>query len=404
MIQITVVPTQLVMDQISSLSIRLTNSGNKPCTHLFFRLRLPSQIVLLEGNDKIDIAKIEPHQNVTHTVRVRPKQIGSWIIGSSSFSYRDSQGQSQHPSPLQQEVKVIPIVTASELSEPQVIVRLSTTALPLNEWDQLEGEVINSCDVALYNIALRVFGPIALDLHDSLYSVGTLRSGESKVFQFPVRAEESGNKVPLHVKVSYEDDSGRSRLHDQLTPIQVMKRHELTNTQSSSEIYRESSVRVEKINVSAPKIFISYSHVDEKYMTRLVSMLRPLEKQGVFEIWHDREITAGNEWYQDIRNAINTCDLALLLVSIDFLNSRFIQEDELPRLLQLRKERGLRVIPIIVRHCTWTSVPILKDLQALPKDGRPVISFTGSGQPDRIWAEIAKRIEELSKTLSLGNR
>jgi TIR domain len=131
----------------------------------------------------------------------------------------------------------------------------------------------------------------------------------------------------------------------------------------------------------------------------LVSMLRPLEKQGVFKIWHDREITAGNEWYQDIQNAINTCDLALLLVSIDFLNSRFIQEDELPRLLQLRKEKGLRVIPIIVRHCTWTSVPILKDLQALPKDGRPVISFKGAGQPDRIWTEIVQRIEEVARRL-----
>jgi hypothetical protein len=76
-----------------------------------FRLRLPSQIVLLEGTDKINNAKIDPGQNIIHTVRVRPKQVGSWIIGSSSFSYRDSQGQPHHPTPLQQEITVIPMVS-----------------------------------------------------------------------------------------------------------------------------------------------------------------------------------------------------------------------------------------------------------------------------------------------------
>jgi|WetSurMetagenome_2_1015567.scaffolds.fasta_scaffold176230_1 hypothetical protein len=121
MIDITFQPTQLVIDQISSLSIKLTNSGNKPCTHINFRLRLPTQIVLLEGTDKIDNAKIDPGQNIIHTVRVRPKQVGSWFIRSSSFSYRDSQGQSQHPSPLQYEVKVIPMILPTESREPKTI-------------------------------------------------------------------------------------------------------------------------------------------------------------------------------------------------------------------------------------------------------------------------------------------
>lgn len=111
MINITFHPTQLVIDQINSLSVTLTNSGDKACTHVNFRLRLPSQIVLLEGTDKIENAKVDPGQNIIHTMRVRPKQVGSWIISSSSFSYRDSQGQPHHPAPLQQEIIVIPIVS-----------------------------------------------------------------------------------------------------------------------------------------------------------------------------------------------------------------------------------------------------------------------------------------------------
>jgi hypothetical protein len=325
MIDITFQPNQLIIDQINVLSLKLTNLGDKVCTHVNLRLRLPPQIVLLEGRDKIEDAKIDSGQNIILTVHVRPKQVGSWIIGSSSFSYRDNLGRSHHPAPLQGEIEVIPLTPAQKLQE------------------------------------------------------------------------------PAHVEITYSAERGRSKVDDQLTSVPVEKPPEIANSQFSKN-YRGNTIAVNKTNVSAPKIFISYSHADEKYMTRLVSMLKPLEKQGVFKIWHDRAITPGNEWYQDIQNAINTCDLAMLLISIDFLNSRFIQEDELPRLLQLRKQKGLRVVPIIVRHCIWTSVPILKDLQALPKDGRPVISFTGSGQPDRIWAEIAKVIEELSKTLPLENR
>lgn len=129
MIDITFQPTQLVIDQINSLSVKLTNSGDKPCTHVNFRLRLPSQIVLLEGTDKIEDAKIDPGQNIILPVRVRPKQVGSWTISSSSFSYRDSQGRSQHPAPLQEEITVIPMASnpksqsdhTSESSNPLIV-------------------------------------------------------------------------------------------------------------------------------------------------------------------------------------------------------------------------------------------------------------------------------------------
>lgn len=146
-----------------------------------------------------------------------------------------------------------------------------------------------------------------------------------------------------------------------------------------------------------PKIFISYSHKAEKYKDELVKMLAPLQDQGVLTIWQDREIEPGEEWYGAIQNAMNTCDLALLLVSGDFLASRFIRDEELSRLLQRRKDDGLRVVPIIVSDCLWQSIPVLRDLQALPKNGRAIISFKGTGGRDRVWMEIAKAIESIVK-------
>ena len=77
---------------------------------------------------------------------------------------------------------------------------------------------------------------------------------------------------------------------------------------------------------------------------------------------------------------------------------RFIQEEEQPKLLQRRQEISGRVIPIIVRPCMWQSEPVLKDIQALPKDGKPVITFSKeNGDRDQVWTEIATAVEKRAK-------
>ena len=149
---------------------------------------------------------------------------------------------------------------------------------------------------------------------------------------------------------------------------------------------------------SALKIFISYSHKDEAFKDELVTMLASLHRRGVVDTWQDRRIEPGDEWNKSIQEAMDDCDLALLLVSADYLASHFIQEAEQPKLLQRREEMRLRVIPIIVRPCTWLSEPVLKDLQALPRDNKAIITFSkDTGARDQVWTDIATVIEERAK-------
>jgi len=82
-----------------------------------------------------------------------------------------------------------------------------------------------------------------------------------------------------------------------------------------------------------PTIFISYSHVDEKWKDRLVRQLKVLAFEKHFKVWDDRSITAGDDWYPAIEAAINTASVAILLISEDFLTSSFILGEEIPRLL-----------------------------------------------------------------------
>ena len=86
------------------------------------------------------------------------------------------------------------------------------------------------------------------------------------------------------------------------------------------------------------KLFISYSHKDEEFKKELLTMLAGLQRQGIIDTWQDREIEAGDEWYKSIQDAMNDCDLALLLVSPDYLASRFIQEEEQPKLCNVARK------------------------------------------------------------------
>lgn len=149
---------------------------------------------------------------------------------------------------------------------------------------------------------------------------------------------------------------------------------------------------------SALKIFISYSHKDEIFKDELVTLLAGLQRRGIVDAWQDRRVEEGDEWNRSIQNAMNDCDLVLLLVSADYLASRFIQNEEQPKLLQRREEMQVRVIPIIVRPCPWRGEPVLKDIQVLPENGEAVITFSKeTGQRDRIWTEIADVIETRAK-------
>jgi hypothetical protein len=88
---------------------------------------------------------------------------------------------------------------------------------------------------------------------------------------------------------------------------------------------------------SPPSIFISYSHADEEWKDRVVTQLRVLESERQFDVWEDRQIAVGEDWYPEIEKALNEANVAILLISAEFLTSRFIRGEEVPRLLILRK-------------------------------------------------------------------
>jgi hypothetical protein len=115
---------------------------------------------------------------------------------------------------------------------------------------------------------------------------------------------------------------------------------------------------------TAKPLFISYSHIDKKYLLELKKWLKPLEQSDLITIWDDSEIKAGDEWRDEIEKALNSAKAAILLISQDFLTSEFITEVELPSLLDSAKEKGVKILWIAVRTST-VSDSVIKKYQAV---------------------------------------
>ena len=76
--------------------------------------------------------------------------------------------------------------------------------------------------------------------------------------------------------------------------------------------------------MSRPLIFISYSHRDEDWKDRILLHLGIAQKQERFNLWDDRRIEGGEDWFEAITNAIDAGCVGILLVSANSLTSNFI--------------------------------------------------------------------------------
>ena len=139
------------------------------------------------------------------------------------------------------------------------------------------------------------------------------------------------------------------------------------------------------------KVFISYSNKDQRWLDRLLVHLRPIEKSGNIEVWADTRIKPGENWAEEIEAALSQCDIALLLISADFLASDFITSKELPPLLQAASRHACNVLSIIIGPCMFSLIHDLQRFQALNSPGRPLVKMKRA-EAEEILARVARLI------------
>jgi len=139
------------------------------------------------------------------------------------------------------------------------------------------------------------------------------------------------------------------------------------------------------------KVFIISSEEDIAYRNELLKFLRHLEIRDKIKIWTDLQIKPGELWDDSIKLNLQEADIVLMLISVDFYNSNYIQNVEFDAAKQ-RLDRGeILLIPILAKQCPWEDYDLINSLKAMPTNGVPIEKWSSSNDA---YTHIAKAFED----------
>jgi TIR domain len=136
------------------------------------------------------------------------------------------------------------------------------------------------------------------------------------------------------------------------------------------------------------RVFYCYSQRDLTALEELNKRLLELKDERPIEIFWDRNLPGGVEWYPQTMAELKDADVVLLLVSPEFLASRYCQQIELPAALNLHDCGLAVVIPIIIQTCPWQQTSLAR-LQAIPAGGTSILE---SHDPTTAWTQASRAI------------
>lgn len=168
------------------------------------------------------------------------------------------------------------------------------------------------------------------------------------------------------------------------------------NIKGTSTSKNISQVSKKAKTMSKINIFVSYAHVDEKWLEKLQQHLKVLSKYYEnIDCWDDTKLRGGDKWRNEISIAISKANVAILLVSTAFLASDFISNDELPPILKKAEEEGTRILPLIVSPCDYEDSE-LSQFQAINSPDRTLADLgNNEAAVERVYLELNKEIKSL---------
>ena len=180
----------------------------------------------------------------------------------------------------------------------------------------------------------------------------------------------------------------RGRSHDPLMAA-PFDAHDSASTKRLSE--------TEKGEVGlVKKIFVSYARSDQKptsWRDKFLQHTVPYSRQGRFVVWHDEKIEMGAVWKEEIEHQLETSLAAVLLVGPGFLASPFVQDEEIPRLLDRFGRDGLKIFPIIVSSCAYETSELGRH-QSYNDPSKPLDCLAGPDS-NREMQKFVQKIDSL---------
>lgn len=90
------------------------------------------------------------------------------------------------------------------------------------------------------------------------------------------------------------------------------------------------------------KVFISYAHSDEALVRKIVAIL----KRAGLEVWDDSEILPGDNWAEQVAQALKESEAMVVLLTPEATRSRWVRREIEYALGEKRYSK--RLIPVLV--------------------------------------------------------
>lgn len=207
---------------------------------------------------------------------------------------------------------------------------------------------------------------------------------------------EKGTDDPEDIGFSFETLAALIAQKFANSDLLVKNRDSFVTLANRSDVPNGSS-RARKAQPSnAIKVFISYSSKDEAFCHRLITHLKPLEQQGLIEIWDYLQNAPDESWEYEVERDLDDANIILLLVSPDYLALDFLYDVDMRRALQRHESGDVVIVPVILRPVNWNGSP-MANLQVLPRDGKPVTTWPNVDEP---LAQVAQKVQELANAIA----
>ena len=142
------------------------------------------------------------------------------------------------------------------------------------------------------------------------------------------------------------------------------------------------------------QIFYSYCHDEEARLTELRKEMALVIENAQASEWFDRQISGG-ENLSVIFHELEKSDIVLLLLSPGYLASPSCKK-EIAAALKRRMNEGISVIPVVVNRCGWKEHKELRNILAVPTDGKPIAEWSIPGKAwEIIRAELKRAITKI---------